>query len=231
MSIALWIALQAGCRVNSEQHTTNALSKPNEPALARSGEDAAGASLVPSGTGTGRPRPAGNEGRVTLEWSGVRELADWSAQLQIYEGADGADHAELAMSATGDDGVRFSFSAQYRQVTPASMRGLLRQYTLASTERDNLLLLETPGEQPNPARGWLRIVGLDGGILSGAFDGVIEDARGPQPVKGEFRGPLGVSCNVLAKPTNGTVSGSAVSQAGASWTNVAANHPFCARYL
>lgn len=217
--------------MTSEPSTTDAPGKP-DPALASQSGEPAGPQEATPALRAGRARPTGNDGEVTLDWGGPRRLGDWAAELQIFEGAPNADKAELAIAATGDDGVRFSFSAQYPRIAPADMNRLAREYPLEPANRDNLLLLEVQNDQPRAARGWLRITNVEAGVVSGTFKAVLDAAAGAQQLEGRFRGPLTINCNVLALPSDAAArTGAAPVQPGPSWTNVAPNHPFCARYL
>jgi len=179
-------------------------------------------------------------GELSLNWNHDTQsiLENWSMSLDIYEGVDGKDRAELSLIVTSTDlSDRVAFTILMKDLSPDVLDLSHLHLKVGEGERENGATLEfwRAKDYFLPISGELVISRYVSGHIVGSFRSTVSDPGGTKTlsVSGEFSGKVNLSCNAFdtAQESGQSSSSSPNTQSSRSWTVVNMNHPFCAKYL
>lgn len=183
--------------------------------------------------------PAIGSGAMTLKWPDGKSvvLSNWSMTIDIMQGAEGTDSAEISLAATTasmSDHVTFTLSLP--AITPETLK-VPDSHRIAEGAggKANSLSIWSAGQGLVTRSGRVEIASYEAGKAVGSFVAKVAlDTRSQEAieVRGDFEGFVHFACNALTSQRLDMRGGATMGgKAGPSWTSVGIDNPFCSAYF
>ena len=164
-------------------------------------------------------------------------LSNWSMVIDILQGAEGKDSAEISLTTTtASMSDRLSFTLSEPAITPETLKipGSYRMPESAEANGSSLAIWSA-GRSFVTKSGRIEITSYEAGTVVGSFVATVApEGRSEEviEVRGGFEGLMHFACNALAPhQSNAPVGASMDGKAGPTWISVGIDDPFCAAYL
>ena len=180
-----------------------------------------------------------SSGGMTLTWPGGKSvvLSNWNMVIDIMQGPEGKDSAEISLTATSTSmSERLSLTLSQPGITPATLKipGSYRMPDRAEVNGVSLAIWSA-GQSFVTKSGRIEIASYEAGKVVGSVVATVApEGRSEEviEVRGDFEGLVHFACNALAPQQSDARGGaSMVSNAGPMWISVGIDDPFCAAYL